>query len=100
MILNNEEMGLELNIKRYRNRPKLQIGSVIEFLYNDTSTSIVGCKKIKKGKYRVINIREPLMSNMRYLVYILVSNRSNATYEWAISTEVIDYSIEKGYVIQ
>lgn len=59
MILNNEEMGLDGNIKKYRNRPNLNIGSVIEFLFNDTSTAIAGCKNMKKGKYRVINIREP-----------------------------------------
>lgn len=40
------------------------------------------------------------MSNMKYLVYVIVSNRSNATYEWVISTEVIDYGIEKGYIIE
>lgn len=99
MILNNEDMGLEKDIKKFRNNPQLSVDTIFDLLFDDTETSINGCKRMKKGKYRVVNIREPFMTNMKHLVYVIKSNRSNASYEWAISTEAIDFAIQKKYIV-
>ena len=98
MRFNREDIGIEKLVKPYRNKPKLSAGSIIELLYNDEDTPLSGCRTMKKGKYKITNIREPFMSHIKQLVYVIKSNRENATYEWAISTEAIDYSIDKGYI--
>lgn len=99
MKFNNEEIGIEKLVKPYRNNPKLKENDIINVLYNDEHVPVPGCKVLKKGKYKVLKIREPFATKFG-LVYELISTRLNATYIHPIYTENIDYAIDKGYIMK
>jgi len=92
MILNGIEISELRGDNKIYQTPKLKANEKIKLLYDDTSTKIPGCKKMKKGNYIIKKIRNTYFGKGQ--VYEIFSDRINAKYEFPINTIAIDKAIE------
>lgn len=79
--------------------PALASGQKIVLLHDDTEPHMPGCRRMKKGRYLVVNVGDSF--NRKVLPaksYDLKLDRMNASYEWSINTVAIDKAISLGLI--